>query len=193
MRMTEPKELRMNFDPEVRQKRQFDEARRLHAERCWAPPSGSGKRIVWSKLDTSSLDGLKKSQEPLRQSLPRRNHRQAARADDAAQPAHAADLRRAEVEGLRGRARPLRGRHRLRHPAGAQGPQARREAARRRLPARARRPADGRRAIPRRRRRTTTPSAPSWPTAASSSSRRRTRTSSRTSSASSSARPTRSA
>ena len=67
-------------------------------------------------------------------------------------PQIAADLRRAEVDGLRGRARRLPRRVRLRHPAAAEGPEARREAAGRRLPARPRRPAAATCAIRRRRR-----------------------------------------
>ena len=73
----------------------------------------------------------------------------------------------------------------------AEGPEAGREAAGRRLPARPRRPADGRRSTPRSGRSTTTFAAPARRARATSSTPRRTRTSARTTSASSSGRPTR--
>src|ERR1700686_4034169 len=64
-RVTEPKELRMDFQPEVRQKRQFDEAVNF-TQNLLGPAVKRRVAAVWSRLDTKSLDGLKKSQEPLR-------------------------------------------------------------------------------------------------------------------------------
>ncbi len=65
-RVTTPKELRLAYEPEARQKRQFDEA--VHFTQNLLGPSAAKRQAnVWSKLNTSSLDALKKSQEPLRQ------------------------------------------------------------------------------------------------------------------------------
>ena len=68
-----------------------------------ATPKRAARRLFWSKLDTSSLEKYAASHEAVPQALLGGSHRQAARADRAAEPAHPADLRRAEVEGLRGR------------------------------------------------------------------------------------------
>lgn len=65
-RVTEPKELRMGYDPEERQKRQVQEAVDF-TQRQLGPSSKRREEFVWKKLDTKSIDGLKKSQEPLRQ------------------------------------------------------------------------------------------------------------------------------
>jgi dienelactone hydrolase len=62
---TEPKELRKGFDPIIRQKYQFDEAV-AYAQNQLSAAVPRRQANVWSKLNTSSLDALKKSQEPLR-------------------------------------------------------------------------------------------------------------------------------
>ena len=81
---------------------------------------GRGAQRVLEEGRHKSLDAYEKSSEWYRDYF-QRGHRQTARTDDAAEPALATDLRRAEVERLRGDARCLSGRVRLRHPAGAQG------------------------------------------------------------------------
>ena len=67
-RSTEPKELRLGFDPQDRQKRQFDEAVAFTQNQL-GPAAKQRQTNVWSKLNTASLDALKKSQEPVRQSF----------------------------------------------------------------------------------------------------------------------------
>ncbi|MBI3823859.1 MAG: dienelactone hydrolase family protein, partial [Planctomycetes bacterium] len=62
---TEPKELRLNFEPDPRQKRQFDEAVDFTQNQL-GPAVRERQKNTWVKLDTKSLDHLKKSQEPLR-------------------------------------------------------------------------------------------------------------------------------
>jgi dienelactone hydrolase len=64
-RETHPKELRMDFDPQERQKRQFTEAVDF-TQNLLGPAVKHRHGAVWSKLNTSSLDALKKSQEPVR-------------------------------------------------------------------------------------------------------------------------------
>ncbi|MBI2807727.1 MAG: dienelactone hydrolase family protein [Planctomycetes bacterium] len=65
-RETQPKELRLGYDPNVRQKRQFDEAVDFTQNQLTrAVPRR--QQSVWNKLKTSSLDALRKSQEPIRQ------------------------------------------------------------------------------------------------------------------------------
>jgi dienelactone hydrolase len=65
LRETDPKELRLGFDPQVRQRQQFDEAVAF-TQNLLGPSKDKRQAAVWSKLNTSSLDSLKKSQEPLR-------------------------------------------------------------------------------------------------------------------------------
>ena len=65
-RETEPKELRLDFDPQLRQQRQFNEAVDF-TQNLLGPAVKNRQAAVWSKLNTSSLDALKKSQEPARQ------------------------------------------------------------------------------------------------------------------------------
>ncbi len=67
-RATEPKELRLDSDPNVLQKRQFDEAVSF-TQNLLGPAPAKRQQSFWSKLDTTSIDALKKSQEPLRQSF----------------------------------------------------------------------------------------------------------------------------
>ncbi|MBM3994527.1 MAG: hypothetical protein FJ303_10305 [Planctomycetes bacterium] len=62
---TEPKELRLAFNPDARQKRQFDEAVD-YTQNLLGPAVRERQANVWSKLDTKSIDALKLSQEPLR-------------------------------------------------------------------------------------------------------------------------------
>jgi dienelactone hydrolase len=64
-RVTQPKELRMDFDVQARQKRQLDEAVGF-TQNLLGPSSVKRQAHVWSRLNTSSLDALKKSQQPLR-------------------------------------------------------------------------------------------------------------------------------
>ena len=65
-RTTEPKELRLAFDPESRQKRQLDEAVDF-TQRQLGPSALRRETFFWNKLDRKSLAGMEKSQEPLRQ------------------------------------------------------------------------------------------------------------------------------
>ncbi len=65
LRDTEPKELRLGFDPQVRQRRQFDEAVAFTQNQL-GPSKDKRQAAVWSKLNTTSLGALQKSQEPLR-------------------------------------------------------------------------------------------------------------------------------
>ena len=67
-RMTAPKELRLGFDPNERQKRQFDEAV-AYTQRLLVPAAAKRQESVWSKLNTKSLDALKTAQEPLRKAF----------------------------------------------------------------------------------------------------------------------------
>lgn len=62
---TEPKELRLGHDPLGRQKRQFDEAVG-YTQNLLGLATPRRQTAFWSKLQTSSLEGLRKSQEPLR-------------------------------------------------------------------------------------------------------------------------------
>lgn len=62
---TKPRELRRDFDPQERQKRQFDEAVAFTQNQL-GPSKDKRQAAVWSKLNTSSLAALQKSQEPLR-------------------------------------------------------------------------------------------------------------------------------
>jgi dienelactone hydrolase len=64
-RATEPKELRLDFDPQLRQQRQFNQAVDF-TQNLLGPAVKHRHAAVWSKLNTSSLDALKKSQQPLR-------------------------------------------------------------------------------------------------------------------------------
>jgi dienelactone hydrolase len=64
-RVTEPKELRLGADPEPRQHRQFDDAVAF-TQRLLGPATVRRESFFWNKLDKTSLGGLKKSQEPLR-------------------------------------------------------------------------------------------------------------------------------
>ena len=124
--------------------------------------------------------------------LRRRGHRPVRPEASAAGRPLASDLRRAEIHGLRGRDGRLPRRHRLRHPALAEGDQGGGEAPGRRLPARPggpaarrRRPEGGQSGLP-------PVSPPGWPSVASSRSHRRICTFSRIGSAPFSARPIRS-
>ena len=65
LRDTEPKELRLGYDPQARQQRQFDEAVDFTQNQL-GPAVKQRQTNFWSKLNTSSLDALQKSQEPLR-------------------------------------------------------------------------------------------------------------------------------
>lgn len=67
-RSTEPKELRLDSDPNVRQKRQFEEAVSYTQSLLGVSPM-KRQQNIWTKLNTTSLDALKKSQEPLRQAF----------------------------------------------------------------------------------------------------------------------------
>jgi dienelactone hydrolase len=67
-RETSPKELRMDFDVQARQKRQFDEAVN-YTQNLLGPAVKHRQTAVWSKLATPSPDALKKSQEPVRKSF----------------------------------------------------------------------------------------------------------------------------
>jgi dienelactone hydrolase len=64
-RVTEPKELRMDFNPQVRQKSQFDEAV-FYTQNLMGPAVKHRSAAVWSKLSTTSPESLAKSQEPVR-------------------------------------------------------------------------------------------------------------------------------
>ena len=77
------------------------------------------------KLDTSLARGLREDGRAVPRALRRRRHRPVRRRAAAAERPLAAGLRRAEVHRLRGRAGRLPRRHRLRHPARAQGHQGR--------------------------------------------------------------------
>ena len=140
-----PSDRRDDFDPQPRQQAAVRPARRR-------TPSSSCARATHVR---AGVLGEGRPHVAPREVARRRPSRYREHFDDevigrfdrpaaAAEPAHAAGLRRAEVHRLRSGARRLPGRVRLRHPAAAQGPQARREAAGRRLPARAGRPAAGR-------------------------------------------------
>ena len=140
-----PDKARKNFDPAAAAETPVRPARRLHAEadarlRAPSPASTSGPsstRPRWRSIEKSS--------EPFRKQLVGGSHRQAARADAADESANAASSTTSRSgSGYEVDARSLPRRVRLRHPAAAEGPEARREAAGRRLPARARRPADRR-------------------------------------------------
>jgi hypothetical protein len=61
-----PLELGLRVDSEARQKRQFDELVN-HTQALMAPAVKKRQDFFWSKLDTKTLDGFKKSQEPLRE------------------------------------------------------------------------------------------------------------------------------
>ena len=65
LRDTEPKELRLGYDPQARQKRQFDEAVDFTQNQL-GPAVRQRQTNVWSRLNTSSVAALQKSQEPLR-------------------------------------------------------------------------------------------------------------------------------
>jgi dienelactone hydrolase len=65
LRDTEPKELRLGYDPQPRQKRQFDEAVAFTQNQL-GPSKDKRQAAVWSKLNTSNLGAFQKSQEPLR-------------------------------------------------------------------------------------------------------------------------------
>ncbi len=64
-RVTDPKELRLTADPEPRQQRQFDDAVAF-TQRQLGPATVRRESFFWNKLNKTSLDSLKKSQEPLR-------------------------------------------------------------------------------------------------------------------------------
>ncbi len=64
-RDTEPKELRLGYDPQARQKRQFDDAVAFTQNQL-GPSKDKRHAAVWSKLNTSNLAALQKSQEPVR-------------------------------------------------------------------------------------------------------------------------------
>jgi dienelactone hydrolase len=65
-RDTEPKELRLGHDPQAQQKRQFDEAVNF-TQNLLGPSKVKREESFWTKLNTSSLDALQKSQAPLRE------------------------------------------------------------------------------------------------------------------------------
>jgi dienelactone hydrolase len=62
---SEPKDVRYNFNPALRQKRQFDEL--VHFTQGLLPDAARRRQeFFWSKLDVASLDRLEKSARPLR-------------------------------------------------------------------------------------------------------------------------------
>jgi cephalosporin-C deacetylase-like acetyl esterase len=65
IRETEPKELRLNFDADARQKRQFDEAVAFTQNQL-GPSKDRRQAAVWSKFNTSNLSAFQTSQEPVR-------------------------------------------------------------------------------------------------------------------------------
>lgn len=67
-RATAPKELRLDHDPNARQKRQFDEAVAF-TQNLLGPSKVQRQTNVWSKFDTKSPDAFKKSQEPVRRAF----------------------------------------------------------------------------------------------------------------------------
>ena len=97
----------------------------------------------WAKADrdSRSVEHWEDTAQPYRDFFYDEVDRPLRSAALAAERPHAQGLRRAEVHRLRSGARRVPRRLRLRHPAGAEGPQAGRAAARGRLPARAGRPA----------------------------------------------------
>ena len=186
---TRDRRQRKHFDPAARHKRQFDQLV-AYTQKLWRD-SDAARKEFWKKADCHVARSVGEVVRVVPRLLPHRGHRQAARADDAAQPADAAGLRREDLDRLRGDARRVPGRVRLRHPALAEGPEARREAAGRRLPARPRRPADRHDQRRGASASSTTTSRAGSSNSATSSTRRRTRTSARPTSGRSSARPTR--
>jgi dienelactone hydrolase len=64
-RETTPKELRLDFDPQDRQRRQLNEAVAF-TQNLLGPAVKHREAAVWSRLDKSSLTALQRSQEPLR-------------------------------------------------------------------------------------------------------------------------------
>lgn len=64
-RTTEPKELRLDHDPAARQKRQFEEAVAF-TQKLLGPAAVRRDSFFWSRLNKASLEGLQKSQEPVR-------------------------------------------------------------------------------------------------------------------------------
>jgi dienelactone hydrolase len=64
-RTTEPKELRLDYDPNVRQKRQFDESVAF-TQNLLGPAPKRRDQHTWSKFDLSSLPKFEKSQETVR-------------------------------------------------------------------------------------------------------------------------------
>lgn len=64
-RATEPKELRLGYDPQARQKRQFDESVSF-TQNLLTPAATKRQNSFWSRLNSSSPEALQKSQEPLR-------------------------------------------------------------------------------------------------------------------------------
>ena len=156
-----------------------------------ASPNASRQQHFWSKLDTSSLEKYQTSSKPFRNNSDEEVIGKLPDADAADESAHPANLRRAEVEGLRSDARPLSRCFRLRHSAVAEGPESRARSGRSSSASTASKAGRPTCVIPKRRRKYYNSFGAGWPTGATSSTRRRTRTSARTSSASSSARPTR--
>ncbi len=63
-----PVDLRKDFDPAVRQKRQFDQMVAF-TQKLMRDSEARRKETFWSKLDTSSLAAYQKSTEPLRRQL----------------------------------------------------------------------------------------------------------------------------
>ena len=64
-RTTEPKELRLDHDPALRHKRQFDEAVDF-TQKLLGPGATKRDAFFWTKLNKTSLTEMQKSQEPLR-------------------------------------------------------------------------------------------------------------------------------
>ena len=62
---TEPKELRLGFDPNTRQKRQFEEVVEFTQNQL-GPAVRQRQTNTWSRLNTVSIDTFQKSQTPLR-------------------------------------------------------------------------------------------------------------------------------
>lgn len=60
-----PKDNRINFDPAPRQKRQFDQLVD-YTQKLLPEASAKRQAFFWNKLNTSSLEKLQKSQQPLR-------------------------------------------------------------------------------------------------------------------------------
>ncbi len=117
--------------------RQQDQLHELVRHNQWLLDNcAETRRKFFDRLDTSSLEKFRGTIEPYRTFFYDEVIGRFDSCASAAAGSHAEDLRRAQVDRLRSGARRLSRRDRLRHPAGAQGPQAGRAAAGGGLPAR---------------------------------------------------------